>query len=50
MDTARVVNPRTGAAEVIGHVPLPLSGAGARMLDGVVYIAGGRTARYVMCR
>ncbi len=43
VDTVQVVNPRTGTAKVIGHLPQPLYGAAAGLLDGVVYIAGGVT-------
>ena len=37
------VDPATGQAEVIGHLPLPLAGAAAGFLGGVAYIAGGTT-------
>ena len=39
-----MVNPGNGTDKVIGQLPLPLSGAAAGVLDGVVYIAGGVTA------
>jgi outer membrane protein assembly factor BamB len=43
LSTVQVVNPRTGTAQVIGRLPLPLSGAAAGVLDGVIYVAGGVT-------
>ena len=39
----QVVNPGNGTDRVIGQLPLPLSGAAAGELDGVIYIAGGVT-------
>ncbi len=43
VDIVQVVNPRAGTDKLLGHLPLPLSGAAAGVLDGVVYIAGGLT-------
>ena len=43
VDIVQVVNPRAGTDKLLGHLPMPLSGAAAGVLDGVVYIAGGLT-------
>ena len=41
--TVQVVDPRAGTDKLLGHLPMPLSGAAAGVLGGVVYIAGGLT-------
>ena len=41
--TVQVVDPSAGTAQVIGRLPLALSGAAAGALHGIIYIAGGTT-------
>ena len=43
VDDIQRVDPATGQASVVGHLPTPLEGAGAATLDGHIYIAGGYT-------
>jgi outer membrane protein assembly factor BamB len=40
-DAIREVNPKTGSARVVGHLPEPVSHASALALDGSVYVLGG---------
>jgi N-acetylneuraminic acid mutarotase len=40
-DAIREVDPRAGAAHVIGHMSQPLSHAGALVLGGSIYVLGG---------
>ncbi len=39
----QVVDPRTGSARVVAHLPEPLAGAAAAVLGGAIYLAGGDT-------
>ena len=43
-DAIQRINPATGAAAVVGHLPEPVQGAAAISLDGRIYVAGGVTA------
>jgi PQQ-like domain len=43
-DAIQVVDPTTKSARVIGHLPEPLAGAVAIVLDKHLYIAGGTTS------
>lgn len=47
-DAIQSVDLKTGQASVVGHLPAPLSHAGAASLDGSVYIFGGRSAGKVV--
>ena len=47
-DTIQAVNLKTGQVTVAGHLPVPLSHAGAATLDGAVYIFGGRSGGNVV--
>jgi hypothetical protein len=38
------ISPATGQATVAGHLPVPLPGSAAIVLDGQVYVAGGAAA------
>jgi hypothetical protein len=38
------IDPGTGSASVVGHLPQPAEGASAVTLDGQVYVAGGQVA------
>jgi hypothetical protein len=40
-DAIQRINPATGAASVVGHLPRPLQGAAAISLGGRIYLAGG---------
>jgi len=40
-DVIQRIDPATGAAAVVGHLPRPVQGAAALSLDGQVYVAGG---------
>lgn len=42
-DVIQQFDTSTGTGSIIGHLPTPLSHASAFMLDGNIYIAGGRT-------
>ncbi len=44
VDLVQRVNPRTGRAAVVGHLPVALQGAVAATLGGRVYLAGGSTS------
>lgn len=39
--TIQRVDPQTRQASVVGHLPVPLTGATAANLDGALYVAGG---------
>ena len=41
----QVVDPQARRVHVVGRLPVALSGAAAGVLDGTVYLAGGRTSR-----
>jgi hypothetical protein len=43
VDDIQGVDPATGQASVVGHLPTALEGASAATLDGHIYIAGGYT-------
>jgi N-acetylneuraminic acid mutarotase len=43
-DAIQRISPATGQATVAGHLPVPLQGAAAVVLDGQVYVAGGVAA------
>ena len=43
-DVIQRVDPATGAAAVVGHLPQPVQGAAAFNLDGQIFVAGGATA------
>ena len=42
-NAVQMIETTTGKARVVGRLPVPLAGAAAGMLDGTVYLAGGRT-------
>jgi hypothetical protein len=44
VDDIQRIDPATGRARVVGHLPTALQGASAATLDGNIYLAGGRTA------
>ena len=44
VDDIQEVDPATGSASVVGHMPEPLEAAAAVQLDGNVYLAGGETS------
>jgi outer membrane protein assembly factor BamB len=50
VDDIQVVDPATGSASVVGHLPEPLESAAAATLDGHVYLAGGDTSASPMTR
>ena len=41
--TVQMVDPSTRHASIVGSMPLPLDGASAATLNGVIYVAGGET-------
>jgi hypothetical protein len=41
VDTIQMVQPAARTAAVVGHLPQPLAGAAAAVLDGHLYLAGG---------
>ena len=45
VDTVQRIDPGSGTARVVGHLPRALSAAAAGTLDGTIYVAGGRTLR-----
>ena len=42
-DVIQRVDPRTGQARVVGHLPRPLAAASMFVLDGTIVVAGGTT-------
>ena len=44
VDDIQAVDPGTGSASVVGHLPEPLQGAAAAVLGGHIYLAGGDTS------
>jgi DNA-binding beta-propeller fold protein YncE len=44
-DVIQRVDPATGAAAVVGHLPQPVQGAAVISLDGRIYVTGGATAQ-----
>jgi hypothetical protein len=47
-DVVQVIDPRSGHVSVGGHLPVPLSHATAAVLDGAVYVFGGRSGGHVV--
>ena len=43
-NVVQLIDPANRTARVVGRLPRPLDGASAGVLDGTVYLAGGRTA------
>ncbi len=41
-DDIQMVDPATGAATVVGHLPAPVYGAAAFLIGGTIYVAGGQ--------
>jgi DNA-binding beta-propeller fold protein YncE len=44
-DAIQRVDPATGAAAIVGHLPQPVQGAAVIALDEQIYVAGGATTR-----
>ncbi len=44
VDDIQMIDPRSGAASIVGHLPEPLEAAAAVTLGGHIYLAGGDTS------